>query len=322
MEMDEDSDEIMDLFLATVGTTTAEVLEWTRPPEPVLWEVIDDEIEHYGQQSSPSDCEESTSQGGPDDGAGARANECGVDHTSLPGDRLPSDHECGMDHTSLPGDRLLSEESGMAELAKATARPPGGQHFSPILPFDNGERHVLIYDVGQGTFDESLVTIAADDHVEEQTLAGHIHLGGADLDEGIVTSGSHPTPSLQGDRLHNPAMESDGEVTAGEGDQLPCCANRLPIATTRPPGKSSKPKPNKRHKKREKELQARQQQIEELLHNDDGFLGNHWWVATKLFRAQCCRTMGGCPVHGAGPRGRLEEPPWWEAGLATSSRSR
>jgi len=49
----------------------------------------------------------------------------------------------------------------------------------------NGERHVLIYDLGGGTFDVSLLTI--DDGVfEVKATAGDTHLGGEDFDNKIV----------------------------------------------------------------------------------------------------------------------------------------
>ncbi len=49
----------------------------------------------------------------------------------------------------------------------------------------NGEKNVLIYDLGGGTFDVSIVTI--DDGVfETKVTAGDTHLGGQDFDNKIV----------------------------------------------------------------------------------------------------------------------------------------
>jgi heat shock protein 1/8 len=48
-----------------------------------------------------------------------------------------------------------------------------------------GERHVLIFDLGGGTFDVSLLTI--DDGVfEVKATAGDTHLGGEDFDNNLV----------------------------------------------------------------------------------------------------------------------------------------
>merc|ERR1712173_236573 len=50
---------------------------------------------------------------------------------------------------------------------------------------DQGERNVLIYDLGGGTFDVSLVSI--DDGIfEVKATNGHTHLGGEDFDNLIV----------------------------------------------------------------------------------------------------------------------------------------
>ena len=48
-----------------------------------------------------------------------------------------------------------------------------------------GERNVLIYDMGGGTFDVSLLTIE-DEIFEVKATAGDTHLGGEDFDNRIV----------------------------------------------------------------------------------------------------------------------------------------
>merc|ERR1712151_1067619 len=50
---------------------------------------------------------------------------------------------------------------------------------------DTGERNVLIYDMGGGTFDVSLLTIE-DGIFEVKATAGDTHLGGEDFDNRIV----------------------------------------------------------------------------------------------------------------------------------------
>jgi heat shock 70kDa protein 1/2/6/8 len=61
----------------------------------------------------------------------------------------------------------------------------------PNLPFcppragTKGERHVLIFDLGGGTFDVSLLTI--DEGIfEVKATAGDTHLGGEDFDNRLV----------------------------------------------------------------------------------------------------------------------------------------
>ena len=49
----------------------------------------------------------------------------------------------------------------------------------------NGEKNVLIFDLGGGTFDVSLLTI--DEGIfEVKATAGDIHLGGEDFDNNLV----------------------------------------------------------------------------------------------------------------------------------------
>lgn len=48
-----------------------------------------------------------------------------------------------------------------------------------------GERHVLIFDLGGGTFDVSLLTIE-DGIFEVKATAGDTHLGGEDFDNKLV----------------------------------------------------------------------------------------------------------------------------------------
>jgi molecular chaperone DnaK len=65
-------------------------------------------------------------------------------------------------------------------------QPPRGGELEPQRPLGNGERTVLVYDLGGGTFDVTLVRL--DGH-RFQTLAieGDVRLGGKDWDDRIVT---------------------------------------------------------------------------------------------------------------------------------------
>ncbi|GLV46003.1 Heat shock protein 68 [Carabus blaptoides fortunei] len=49
-----------------------------------------------------------------------------------------------------------------------------------------GERHVLIYDLGGGNFDVSLVSIVNGSHFEVRATAGNAHLGGIDFDKRLA----------------------------------------------------------------------------------------------------------------------------------------
>jgi L1 cell adhesion molecule like protein len=49
----------------------------------------------------------------------------------------------------------------------------------------NGKRNILIYDLGGGTFDVSILTIE-DGHFEVKAVAGDTHLGGEDFDNNMV----------------------------------------------------------------------------------------------------------------------------------------
>ena len=71
-----------------------------------------------------------------------------------------------------------------------------------------GERNVLIFDLGGGTFDVSLLTI--DEGIfEVKATAGDTHLGGEDFDNRVV---AHLIQVGQGSCLllsHAAAMQSD-----------------------------------------------------------------------------------------------------------------
>ena len=58
------------------------------------------------------------------------------------------------------------------------------------LDKQQGVRTVLIYDLGGGTFDVSLLTIA-DGVFEVVATAGDTHLGGEDFDNRVIESGAH-----------------------------------------------------------------------------------------------------------------------------------
>ncbi|KAL2893958.1 Heat shock cognate 70 kDa protein [Bienertia sinuspersici] len=50
-----------------------------------------------------------------------------------------------------------------------------------------GKRNVLVFDLGGGTFDVSLVTLENDDVLEVKSVSGDTHLGGEDFDNRLVT---------------------------------------------------------------------------------------------------------------------------------------
>jgi L1 cell adhesion molecule like protein len=50
-----------------------------------------------------------------------------------------------------------------------------------------GEKNVLIYDLGGGTFDVSILTIDEGSMFEVRSTAGDTHLGGEDFDNRMVT---------------------------------------------------------------------------------------------------------------------------------------
>ena len=57
--------------------------------------------------------------------------------------------------------------------------------FSSLSFQTEGEKHVLIYDLGGGTFDVSVLTIE-DGIFEVKSTAGDTHLGGEDFDNRMV----------------------------------------------------------------------------------------------------------------------------------------
>src|SRR5436309_8516372 len=79
----------------------------------------------------------------------------------------------------------ILDEPTAAALAYSFQPPRGAADLNPDHVLPNEERTVLVYDLGGGTFDVTLVRLTQR-HFRTLAIAGDVHLGGKDGDDAIV----------------------------------------------------------------------------------------------------------------------------------------
>jgi molecular chaperone DnaK len=79
----------------------------------------------------------------------------------------------------------ILDEPTAAALAYSFQPPRGAADFNPDHILPNEERTVLVYDLGGGTFDVTLVRLTQR-HFQTLAIEGDVHLGGKDWDDVVV----------------------------------------------------------------------------------------------------------------------------------------
>src|SRR5205823_8507387 len=80
---------------------------------------------------------------------------------------------------------IILAEPSAAALASSFQPPRGGKDLVPDRILPNEERTVLVYDLGGGTFDVTLVRLMQR-HFETLAIMGDVRLGGKDWDNRLV----------------------------------------------------------------------------------------------------------------------------------------
>ena len=97
--------------------------------------------------------------------------------------RRKATHDAGR----IAGLKILDilDEPTAAALAYSFQPPRGAVDLNPDHVLPNEERTVLVYDLGGGTFDVTLVRLTQR-HFQSLAIEGDVHLGGKDWDDAIV----------------------------------------------------------------------------------------------------------------------------------------